>query len=706
MAIDLVARLKLVDNLTAPLKRAVSSTKSMSAQINQSNKHLEHFNKTQKQLITHADHAAKSIKNVGHSAHGSSNGIWSMYKGMLKMTAAMGLMAATTAPIIAVGSSMNKAMDFESQLSSIQALTGASNAEMKQMSQLALDMGAKTKYSALQAAQGIEELLKAGLTPATVKAGGLEAALNLATAGELELADAAEIMSTALNAYKRDALTATQASNILAGTANASATSVQELRYGLAQVSAVASGIGMSFKDTNIALGLFANNGLKGSDAGTSLKTMLSNLQPTTKAQIKLFERLGIITESGANQFYNAKGRIKDLNSIADILHKSLAKMTDQQRQLALETMFGSDAVRAATILYKEGADGVKKFQKEMSKVTALEVARKKMDNAAGAVEQFKGAIETLQISAMMPFLPIVKKIANGAADISTKITPSIVQSMERLAKSVQGFFDELEHDDAFKKMTWDEKFVYAADKAMDKLSAWMNSSGGQKLDRVLGKTADIAARAGVVMVEGMAKSTMAAIANSPILALLLGAYIGASVPGPIQLKAILALTIAASPYVLGLIDYLRGYKPQGNVDLFYNVDKKLAEVKKKTASKAYSADSLLDEKLMLKNGDRYKPHTQTDASKVPLYGGSNAALVPMDNTSFTDKITRYLERKGLLPGKSEPSPLTGKVSYAPTPKTNTNNFNIKIASMNVREEKDIDEVAKALAREINARLA
>ncbi|MGC4379497.1 phage tail tape measure protein, partial [Fictibacillus sp. Mic-4] len=91
-------------------------------------------------------------------------------------------------------------------------------------------------------------LAKAGMSTATIKAGGLEAALNLATAGELRLADAAEIMSTALNAFKDDGMTAAQASNILAGTANASATDVMDLKYSLSMVSAVASGLGLSFR--------------------------------------------------------------------------------------------------------------------------------------------------------------------------------------------------------------------------------------------------------------------------------------------------------------------------------------------------------------------------------------------------------------------------------------------------------------------------
>ncbi|WXJ84177.1 hypothetical protein MTBGP_09670 [Moorella thermoacetica] len=334
--------------------------------------------------------------------------------------AAFGASALTSGVFFA--GSLSKAMAFEAQLSSIQALTGLTGEEMRKIQALSLEMGAKTKYSALEAAQGIEELLKAGLTPAAVQAGALEAALSLATAGGLELAEAAEIMSTALNAYKADGMKASDAADILAGTANAAATSVQELRYSLAAVSAVASGVGMSFKDTNIALGLFSNNGLKGSDAGTSLKTMLMNLQPSTKEQINLFKKLGIITKDGANRFFTAEGKLKSLEEIAGILNETLKDMTDQQRMAAIEMMFGSDAIRAANIIYKEGAKGVKKFANEMAKVTALEVARQKMNNATGAVEQFKGALETLQISAMYPFLPLVKRIAEGAANLTERV--------------------------------------------------------------------------------------------------------------------------------------------------------------------------------------------------------------------------------------------------------------------------------------------
>ena len=349
--------------------------------------------------------------------------------GAREVVTQLGLITGAAGAIGAAFMSAKKAMDFESQMSTIKALTGATSEQMAQMQKLALDMGANTKYSALEAAQGIEELLKAGLTPAKVQAGGLEAALNLATAGGLDLAEAAEIMSTALNAFKSDGMKASEAANILAGTANASATDVHDLRYSLSAVSAVASGLGLSFRDTNAALGVFANNGLKGSDAGTSLKTMLSNLIPKSDKAIEMMGKLGILTKKGGNAFFDAKGKVKSMADIAGVLQKALKDLNPMQRQNALYTMFGSDAIRGATVLYKEGATGIKEFNKEMSKVTALDVAKQKMDNAAGAVEVFKGALETFQIQVMTPLLPVIKEAGLQFANWMSSIKPEQVQA-------------------------------------------------------------------------------------------------------------------------------------------------------------------------------------------------------------------------------------------------------------------------------------
>ncbi|MCU5330623.1 phage tail tape measure protein [Bacillus wiedmannii] len=368
-------------------------------------------------------------------------------------------------------SAVEESMNFEQQMANIKAVSGATGQEMGKLSELAVKYGEDTKYSSVEAGKGIEELIKAGVGLTDIINGGLEGALNLAAAGELELGEAAEIASTALNAFKKDGLSVTDAANLLAGAANASATDVHELKYGLSASAAVAAGAGMTFKDTATALAVFAQNGLKGSDAGTSLKTMLMRLNPSTKEAYNKMADLGLITYNAqagfdflvkngitpasrsvgdievalekyvmksegvtkwndkcdttfrelatssaflSSKFYDQQGHIQSLENISGILHESMKGLTDQQRSMALETLFGSDAVRGATILFNEGSQGVNKMYTEMSKVTALETAETKMNTLKGRIEQLSGALDTMKKTIGDALAPVVSAFVAG----------------------------------------------------------------------------------------------------------------------------------------------------------------------------------------------------------------------------------------------------------------------------------------------------
>jgi TP901 family phage tail tape measure protein len=317
------------------------------------------------------------------------------------------------------------AAEFEAKMSNIKAVTGASAETMAQFDKAATKAGADTAFSASEAADAIGELAKAGVSTEDILNGGLTASLNLATAGELDLKEAAEITSTALNAFRRDGMTATQAANQLAGAANASATDVHELKYGLSMVAPVASGLGLSFRDTTNALAVFAQNGLKGSDAGTSLKTMLMNLQPQTKAQTNMMKELGIITADGSNQFFTAEGKIKSFAEISQVLKEHLSGLTDAEKQMALKTMFGTDAVRAATIAMNEGADGANNMQAAIDKVTVAEVAAEKMNNLKGAVEILRGSFETFQKTLGTAVLPVLTTFVQWVDKLIDRINNS-----------------------------------------------------------------------------------------------------------------------------------------------------------------------------------------------------------------------------------------------------------------------------------------
>ncbi|MDF2605898.1 MAG: Phage-related tail protein [Bacillales bacterium] len=403
-----------VDKLTRQLNSAKISEQKLANEIIQTNRQLTE--QSQK-----AGMNAEKLEQMGNNMQQAGSNI------------AMSFGVATAAVGAGLGLAVKTAANFEQQLSNVKAVSGATSEEMKVLSELAKKYGATTKYSSIESAQGIEELIKAGVSLKDIINGGLEGALSLATAGELELADAAAIASTALNAFKNDNLTVSKAADLLAGGANASATSVLEMKDGLAQVSAVASGVGVNFKDTTTALSLFANNGLRGSDAGTSLKTMLMNLQPVTKEQKEMFEKLGLVTKDGASAFYDANGKMRPLEEIAGLLNTKLNGLTDAQRQMTLETMFGTDAIRAANILYKEGADGVNKMYSEMSKTTAAEVAKIKMDNFNGEMKRLNSSIESAKVSignALIPALTKIADVVQGAVDKFNNLSPTMQKTI------------------------------------------------------------------------------------------------------------------------------------------------------------------------------------------------------------------------------------------------------------------------------------
>lgn len=312
----------------------------------------------------------------------------------------------------------NTAIDFEKQISAIGAVSGATEQDLELLRKKALQLGADTSFSASQAANAMEELAKAGVSLPDILNGAADAAVALAAAGGVDLPEAAAIASNAMNVFSLKAKDLGEVVNYIAGAANASAIDVHEFGYSLSQAGAVAALQGVNFEDLATAIALMGNAGIKGSDAGTSLKTMLSNLTPVTKKQIELAKELGIITEDGSNKFYDQAGNLKNLADVAEILNVATKGLTAQQKALALETLFGSDAIRAAAILTKAGAKGFNELNAAINGVTADEVARKRLDNVAGSLERLKGSVETAAIQLGTALLPIIRKTADFLGEL------------------------------------------------------------------------------------------------------------------------------------------------------------------------------------------------------------------------------------------------------------------------------------------------
>lgn len=311
-----------------------------------------------------------------------------------------GVAAATTANL-----------GFEKSMSSVQAVTMATGSEMDALAQQALDMGAATQYSASEAADAQGELARAGMTTAEILGGGLEGALSLAAAGGLELADAAGIAATTMNVFGLEADEVGRAADVLANGANKSATDVEELGQGLGQVGTVAAQTGLTLEETTAALSMFADAGIKGSDAGTSLKTMLQRLTPQSKEAQQVFDELGFSA-------YDAQGNFIGLEALAGELQDSFGGLDTESRNAALGVAFGSDAIRGASILMEGGATAARDYTEAMAEQgTAAEVAAIQMDNLAGDLEGLRGAIETALISSGSATNDALRGMVGAATD-------------------------------------------------------------------------------------------------------------------------------------------------------------------------------------------------------------------------------------------------------------------------------------------------
>lgn len=349
----------------------------------------------------------------------------------------IGLAASATGAAIAVGlgKAVGASMGFEKQLSSLRAATGANAASMELLRQAALRTGKDTSFSASEAAQAQVELAKAGVSVADALGGALTGAVDLAAAGTLDVASAAEIAATSMVQFKLSGQDVPRIADLLAAAAGKAQGEVSDMAMALKQGGLVASQAGWSIEETTGVLAQFASAGLLGSDAGTSLRTGLLRLMNPSGEAADLMDRLGISVYDASGQFVSAEG-------LAAQLRSQLSGLSEEQRNAALATIFGSDAIRAATILYKDGAEGVALWQSNVNDAGfASRTAATMTDNLSGDLERLGGSIETALIengTAANGVLRTLVQTADGAVGVFSDL-PGPVQGVATAAAGLTG---------------------------------------------------------------------------------------------------------------------------------------------------------------------------------------------------------------------------------------------------------------------------
>lgn len=331
-----------------------------------------------------------------------------------------------SAAMVGLGAvSVNTANDFESAMSQAAGALNKPMSQMEELREIAIQTGQDTIFSAKEAGQAITELAKGGLTEADIKTGALKATMDLAASSGMDLGNAANVVVQAMGAFGLSAEESALAANALAGAAAASSTDVEPLTQGLAQASAQAKNAGWSIQETTAVLGKFADAGIVGSDAGTSLKTMLQRLAAPTDDATAIIEELGIQTRDSSGELLGASDMAKELK-------EKLGGLSSAERDAALQTIFGSDAMRAATIMMNSGAEGLESYITATNdQESAQRLANSQMGEGQKAIEEMKGSLETAAITIGEKLAPVITQVVEFITDLVNKFSelPSGVQT-------------------------------------------------------------------------------------------------------------------------------------------------------------------------------------------------------------------------------------------------------------------------------------
>jgi len=300
-----------------------------------------------------------------------------------------GMLAALGKMVIAAG-------QFESNMTFFKAITNDSEKAVDRLGQAAIDMSKNSIYSADEIAAGFVELGKAGLDAKDVIDGVGQGMVDLGAATDIGLTQSGQIIISTMGQFKKGAEDTTRVVNILTGAANASQADISDIGVAMKYAGSVARAAGANLQDTATAIAILANDGIRGSTAGTSLRQMLVSLPGVTGPAQDALEELGIITKDGTNRFYDMQGSLKPLPEVYQLLRTSLAGYSRMQQLVYLRQIFNNRAVTAAIDLTDAGAKGFKEMYGEMSRVTAADTASRRLDNLSGDILKLKANIHAL----------------------------------------------------------------------------------------------------------------------------------------------------------------------------------------------------------------------------------------------------------------------------------------------------------------------
>ncbi|MEA5268950.1 phage tail tape measure protein [Clostridium perfringens] len=396
-----------LNNAEAELNKATSAAKKFNDEVAKNNG----LKTTSKKL----EEASSNFKKFGEGAKKVGSSLTTHVTLPLA-----GVAAASTA----VG------MEFEAQMDKVSAISGATGEDFKKLKSKAEEMGAKTKFSASEAGQGLEYMAMAGWKTGDML-NGIEPILNLAIASGEELGTTSDIVTDALTAFGLTAKDAGMFSDVLAAASSNANTNVGMMGETFKYAAPVCGALGYNAKDTALAIGLMANSGIKASQAGTALRAGLTNLVKPTDSMAAVMDKYGISLK-------DSNGNMKSFKTVMEDLRTKFGKLDKSTQAAAVSTLFGKEAMSGwLAIINASSAD----FDKlsgaiDKSEGATAQMAKTMSENAKGSIAEMKSALEGAAIKVFEALAPSITKVANAVSDLATKFSNLSPETQEFIVKA------------------------------------------------------------------------------------------------------------------------------------------------------------------------------------------------------------------------------------------------------------------------------
>lgn len=335
-----------------------------------------------------------------------------------------------TVPITAMGTAIiTTSANFEAGMSKVSAISGATGKDLDSLKKKAKEMGAKTKFSATEAASAFEYMAMAGWgTEAMLD--GIEPVMNLAAASGEDLATTSDIVTDALTAFGLSAKDAGHFADVLAKASSSSNTNVSLLGESFKYVAPVCGALGMSADDATVALGLMANSGIKGSQAGTALRSALTRLVSPTDDAAVMMDKYGI-------SMTNSDGSMKSLSQVMEMLRGKLGNLTEAEQAQVASTLFGKEAMSGMLAIINASEEDYQNLTDSIANCdgAASSMAATMNDNLKGQLTLLKSVLEGVALQLGEILLPHIKNFVAKIQELVQKFSELSPEQQEQIVK-------------------------------------------------------------------------------------------------------------------------------------------------------------------------------------------------------------------------------------------------------------------------------